>query len=263
MLLCVDLLLRGKSLKWWRTTNSWHRGLMGPSSPPARKWPTSALSCRPPAADWQSWVPAAPLAWRTTTSTTTTMTAPTTTVSVTACLWICVKICVRSRLIPCRCVWVRVRTWTCVSVLKSTVGSIQGMCSRVTYFSPNSTPEWSSWVKKEREQEEIWVFLFDRRKGGREELGVRERGPEPVQGFGFPGSSWAPLGLLSLLLWLPPFALLPSLAECLKLLSCGPRNWMPTSLMGAGDSMAPLLSFGRGVMKEECFLNWSFWGQSC
>lgn len=95
MLLCVDLVLRGKSLKWWKTTNIWHSGLMGPSSPPVRKWPTSALSSLPPAADWQSWVPAAPLPWRTTTSTTTTMTAATTGVSVTACahIWVWVNVC--------------------------------------------------------------------------------------------------------------------------------------------------------------------------
>lgn len=91
MLLCVDLVLRGKSLKWWKTTNSWHRGLMGPSSLPVRKWPTSALSSLPPAADWQSSGPAAPLPWRTTTSSTTTMTASTTGVSVTACAWACMR----------------------------------------------------------------------------------------------------------------------------------------------------------------------------
>ena len=106
MLLCVDLVLRGKSLKWWKTTNSWHRGSMGPSSLPVRKWPTSAPSSLPPAADWQSWVPAAPLPWRTTTSTTTTMTASTTGVSVTACMracgWMCALI---------RCLSVSVWGW--------------------------------------------------------------------------------------------------------------------------------------------------------
>lgn len=128
MLLCVDLVLRGKSLKWWKTTNSWHRGLMGPSSLPARKWPTCAPSSPPPAVDWQSWVPAAPLAWRTTTNTTTTMTAFTTGVSA----WMCAH----SHVISCLCVCERARTGTCVSVLKSAVGSILRMCSGVTNIIP-------------------------------------------------------------------------------------------------------------------------------
>lgn len=106
MLLCVDLVLRGKSLKWWKTTNSWHRGLMGPSSLPARKWPTSAPSSPPPVAGWQSWVPAAPLPWRTTTSTITTMAASTTGVSVTACAWACVlSACARALPLHSHHVW--------------------------------------------------------------------------------------------------------------------------------------------------------------
>lgn len=134
MLLCMDSVLRGKSLKWWKTTNIWHSGLMGPSSPPVRKWPTSAPSSLPPAADWQRWVPAAPLPWRTTTSTTTTMTASTTGVSDTACayMWACVHINVCA-LNP-QCVCVSENTGACFESTKVFWECAAGSASVKTYF---------------------------------------------------------------------------------------------------------------------------------
>ena len=135
-------------------------------------------------------------------------------------------------------------------------GSILGMCGGLTniilyWLIFPQTPLQNDSGKENKRQTECCYYT-----GGVE---VRERGPEPVQGLVSQAAAGLLWGLHSLQLWLYLLSL-PKPGRGVSKLSFGPKELCANISDGAGDNMAPSLSWERDVMNEEWALNWSFHG---